>query len=113
MTTELEKQFFEKFGIEPDTEIYWCGNDNKLCECEYDCDELCRSRKIGYPQITDRLYLELHCLLNSIDQPPYGQNVEELKKDILISSIGIFGKNETTTFFEEIKHQVQALFEEG
>ena len=102
MTTDLEKQFFDTFGIEADQ---WCkigiNKDGNFYQEPTDK---------RYPQITDTHYLKLHCLLNSIDQPPYGQNVEELKKDILICSIGIFGKNETTTFFEDFKHQVQALF---
>lgn len=136
MTTELEKQFFDAFGIEAKYEDacrladeYW--QDEELAneygtfdyfmefsgcpEKESSCTDECRHAycKTIYPQITDTHYLELHCLMNSVDQPPYGQNVKELKKDILICLIGIFGKNETTTFFEEIKHQVQALFEEN
>ena len=45
MTTELEKQFFDTFGIEPKKATIW----NAL-PC-YACEE--------YPQITDRHYLEL------------------------------------------------------
>ena len=66
MTTELEKQFFDTFGIKPNTEICWCDGDNKICDCKYDCDELCRSRKIDYPQITDRILLELILIYSRI-----------------------------------------------
>ena len=74
MTNELEKQFFNTFNIEP----IGC-NDNKNCTGALDCTQ-CPNAK--YPQITDRIYLELHCLLNSLDTPPYGFTVKEFKKDI-------------------------------
>lgn len=49
MTTELEKQFFDTFGIKPDTSevAYFTGN-------------------IGYPKITDRHYLELERICGEI-----------------------------------------------
>lgn len=48
MTTDLEKQFFDTFGIEPDTSevAYFTGN-------------------MGYPPITDRHYLELLCIFHN------------------------------------------------
>lgn len=73
MTTELEKQFFDTFGIEPK---YYCsyhdcncpiedvGKFNKECPKQAvtkECDA--RSHKAIYPQITDRHYLELLKLL--------------------------------------------------
>ena len=108
MTNELEKQFFDTFGIEPKLDCKKCGAMNfALGQCaEVDC-------KKTYPQITDRIYLELHCLLNSLDAPPYGLTVKEFKKDILISAIGVLRRNETANRIDNIKHQVKALFEEG
>jgi hypothetical protein len=105
MTNELEKQFFDTFNIEP----IGC-NDNKNCTGSLDCTQ-CPNAK--YPQITDSIYLELHCLLNSLDTPPYGITVEEFKKDILISAIGVLSRNETANRIDNIKHQVRTLFEEG
>jgi hypothetical protein len=105
MTNELEKQFFNTFNIEP----IGC-NDNKNCTGALDCTQ-CPNAK--YPQITDRIYLELHCLLNSLDTPPYGLTVEEFKKDILISAIGVLSRNETAKRIDNIKQQVRTLFEEG
>jgi hypothetical protein len=115
MTTDLEKQFFSTFGIEPKTEICWCDSDNKICECEYDCDELRRSRKIGYPQITDRILLELICI--DFNENPYkcrgGQtSVDEVKERILSDFIHEF-ENNLYLDKENIKHQVRTLFEEG
>ena len=91
MITDLEKQFFDTFGI------------GQIFDPYYGCI---------YPQITDRIYLELHCLLNSLDSPPYGLTVKEFKKDILISAIGVLSRNETADRIDNIKQQVQALFKE-
>jgi hypothetical protein len=50
MTTDLEKQFFDAFGIEPITHAVWDSTETKWKNFE-SWDE--------YPQITDRHYLEL------------------------------------------------------
>lgn len=132
MTTELEKQFFDTFGIEPETEIYWCDNDNKLCECEYDCDELCRSRKIGYPQITDRILLELFDILRATYNIDFWSTDKTFVMDLrdkhasytniiyrtggdfkssILSSLNLIVKDKLIGN-DKIKQQVQALFEE-
>ena len=138
MTTEIEKTFFDTFGIEPKKEYYCPSCDTKLeewktekglyymcgncCECDYVLDSLDEefaeilknlSYRTEYPQISDRIYLELHCLLNRLDAPPYGLTVKEFKKDILISAIGVLSRNETANRIDNIKHQVRTLFEEG
>ena len=115
MTTDLEKQFFDTFGIEP--------KNISTGECKYKITpEFCESNCLDckntikektYPQISDRIYLELHCLLNSLDAPPYGLTVKEFKKDILISAIGVLRRNETANRIDNIKQQVRTLFEEG
>lgn len=63
-----------------------------------------------YPQITDRILLELICILSksqisiSFDTLMLGaSDVEKLKGYILLACMG---------FAKDIKHQVQALFEE-
>jgi hypothetical protein len=103
MTNELEKQFFDTFGIEPKEKVNQTFNG-----AEFKVETIKE-----YPQITDRIYLELHCLLNSLDAPPYGLTVKEFKKDILISAIGVLSRNETAERIDNIKQQVKALFEEG
>ena len=107
MTNELEKQFFSTFGIEPIykdactvEDKYWnneelaneygtfdqymnckCGNQGN---CTTECS--CAYQKEVYPQITDRILLELICIKNkeliSIVQVR-GNNLEELKSYIL------------------------------
>ena len=64
MTTELEKQFFDTFGIEP-REYTQCTSMG--CRDIYgDCNN-CQFHniyKIDYPQITDRILLELICIVS-------------------------------------------------
>ena len=57
MTTELEKQFFDTFGIEP----------YETPSREYDSDgEIC-SWYVEYPQITDTHYLKMVVFLSGED----------------------------------------------
>ena len=131
MTNELEKQFFKYFGIEPRYEDactvedkYWdneelaneygtfdqymnckCGDQEN---CTTECS--CAYQKEVYPQITDRILLELICILSespisiSFDTLVLGaSDVEKLKGYILLSCMG---------FAKDIKHQVRTLFEE-
>ena len=134
MTTELEKQFFQCFGIEPkyqDTctveEKYWdneeladeygtfdqymnakCGNQEN---CSLECS--CAYQKEIYPQITDRHYLELICIdfaENPYKARCYVKNIEELKNYILEQFIHEF-ENDLYWNKESVKHQVQAIFE--
>ena len=88
MTNELEKQFFDTFGIEPYLEI----------------------GMITYPEITDRILLELICIMSSFGcghhhcYRLWADNVKELKENIL---------KDCVQSQQEIKHQVQKLFKEG
>ena len=95
MTNELEKQFFDTFGIEP----------IEIPSREYDSDgEIC-SYYVEYPQITDRIYLELYCLI--CDYCVIAKlTVDELKQEILRNCIRL-------QRVVDIKHQVRTLFEEG
>lgn len=96
MTNELEKQFFDTFGIEPK---------------EQEVFVLKRIIVKEYPQITDRILLELICIDNQENlykhRPPV-DNVEELKTYILeefirLYELGLFKR----------AHQLRTLFEEG
>ena len=96
MTNELEKTFFDTFGIEPSTKYDYCwkSEENK--------DKL-------YPQITDRILLELICILTRWhldEREPYeimSINMEQLKSQILSNSLDIAKCVKT-------KQQVQAIF---
>ena len=103
MTNELEKTFFDTFGIEP----------IEIPSREYDSDgEIC-SYYVEYP-IPDRILLELICILGNtnyflITDDGLPIDVEGLKKSVLHSLIlhAKIGKNKV------LKHQVRTLFEEG
>lgn len=116
MTNELEKQFFDTFGIEPH---YCCGSEYIFeamleAECTDNNREKCKTcNKVGktYPQVTDRILLELICILASnpirilFESMLSGiKEVELLKNSILLTCIA----NKDT-----IKQQVQELFKEG
>ena len=90
MTSELEKQFFQCFGIEPK-------------ELEYP------DNFTYYPEITDRILLELICILSEspisigFDVLMLGaSDVDKLKGYILLACMG---------FSKDIKQQVRTLFE--
>ena len=93
MTNELEKQFFDTFGIEPKLECIK-PSDERCNECG--CCEL------KYPQITDTHYLKLICTLGSIYLCV--GNEDDVKNHILKHCI---------RHKEDVKHQVRTLFEEG
>ena len=110
MITDIEKQFFETFGIKPRSYL--------LCTSCWDCIdaqpcEQCHYGKLiedEYPKITDRILLELICILSespisiSFDTLVLGaSDVEKLKGYILLACMG---------FAKDIKHQVRTLFEE-
>ena len=115
MTNELEKQFFDTFGIEPKDNFKGC--ENGITFYTYGCNiPSCKgcSKEIRgkeYPQISDRILLELICIISSnpisvLFEPMLGEfkEIELLKKSILLTCIA----NE-----DVIKHQVRTLFEEG
>lgn len=89
----IEKQFFDTFGIE-EKELEYPDNFTY------------------YTEITDRILLELICILNKHYSEHYqiasmivGKNIEEVKKSILNDCI-------EQSKHKDFKHQVQALFKE-
>ena len=96
MTTELEKQFFYTFDIPP--KIY----NSSLKDWEF-------------PPITDRILLELICILVKCMEDRYSDydcykiwktNYKDLKESILDDCICYRELN-------DIEQQIQALFKEG
>jgi hypothetical protein len=111
MTNELEKQFFDTFGIEPH---YYCADEYVFeAMLEYECTEgnreKCKTcKKVGktYPQITDRILLDLICIGTQFFAELVlltSDNIEDLKEQVLT----IYLK---TAYKDKLKHQVQALF---
>ena len=130
MTTELEKQFFDTFGISTITtkgcyDFYAIEQGINIWEehCrEYlinnkkKCSACPKNKSIqSYPQITDRILLELICIINKhSDFGLFSSKIDELKDEILDHCLVLVGVDcdFTTGFEEEIKQQVQALFKE-
>ena len=143
MTNELERHFFSTCGIEPRYEDactvedkYW--NDEELaneygtfdqymnCECgnpEYCTTECsCAYQREVYPQITDRILLEL-ILINMHKEDLFGcpETIEELKDNTLKQIVETYNKFSTCVTYDgeyqqmamDIKQQVRTLFEEG
>ena len=109
MTNELEKTFFDTFGIEQ-REISTGKCKYKITSefCDMDCLDCKNSiKETTYPQITSDILLGLICI--TTDEEP---NIEWLKQCVLENLIHRFEKN---LFFnkEQALKQVRTLFEEG
>ena len=128
MTTDLEKQFFSTFGIEP-AYFYECSYKDKLDfglnpsddECpaktsNIRCDACNLGKKVlvGYQAITDSILLELICLLSayfSLEQENWFRkctSIKELKDWVLKAFIEV----EKRSISIIPRYQVQALFKE-
>ncbi|MBR2526564.1 hypothetical protein IKE67_08890 [bacterium] len=118
MTTELEEQFFKTFKI-----CKKCS-DKKYEKCMgicYDC------KYFKYPEITDRVLLELVCILSrynmgmfnhvgTITIKPYEIyvcNIKELKEKVLQDVIIKMQELKNVEWQSLFKHQIQQLFKEG
>ena len=89
---EIEEKFFKTFGINC---IMQATNPPQYI----------------YPPITDRILLELICILNKLtDFYAVEINYENLKEEILMSCIDW---SVDAIRNKELKHQVQSLFTEG
>ena len=109
MTTDLEKQFFDTFGIEPDVESCYRSCYHK-CETKsyLNCKD-CDKATVIYPQITDRILLELICILSK-----YQKDVGSLLEICETDKNSIKEEVLDMLIFRDIalKQQVQALFKE-
>ena len=103
MTTDIERQFFETFGIEPKIIDIAVGRGFYI--------EHNRIEK--YPQITDSILLELICIATASEitvEFKGIKNVEHLKEVVLNYFIERYGY---CLHKDNFKHQVRTLFEEG
>ena len=119
MTNELEKTFFDTFGIEPKC----VKRTLKLAMPEYNENDLPKDLRQFmssqtrvyhiYPEITDRILLELIFLQPLSIEFKYPRNIEELKNTLLgyyIEELSLFAEPSEAEIF---KQQVQALFKEN
>ena len=118
MTNELEKQFFDTFGIEPIEGLEWeCYSPDHCFKTTCVCPENCTKcdyfgKEMVYPQITDRILLELICILSQSYPLNYEgwsfNTAQELKETILSDFIHEFEKD-LYLDKENIKHQLRTL----
>lgn len=100
MTNELEKQFFDTFGIEPKT----------IIEPRYSLNTEYYEEKVEkYPQITDRILLELFVIMTRYTDIIDGfDNVQELKEFVLKDLMYSLTQPECNI----VRQQVHILFKE-
>ena len=104
MTTEIEKTFFNTFGIEPKT----------IIEPRYSLNTEYYEEKIEkYPQITNRILLELICLNNIYLWETHTSTVNELKNILLNKYVEHVNLMADENEKQEYINQVRALFEKG
>ena len=110
---EIEKQFFEAFGIKSKM---GCIAYEELGEAKADliCNDYCPAcdyLKEVYPKITAYILLKLICLMGNTDyflitNEGLPINIEGLK-DSVLHSLTIYSK-----FHKGLKEEVQAIFKE-
>ena len=138
MTNELEKQFFDVFGIEQKqfikdfptrekavafgrkiTGIPKCNKDKFEIGSYTNNIDIFQVHWKEYPQITDSILLELICILSEwrqycdSDYIIKAINIDNLKEDILKDCLYMSNWYEFKKCGKDIKHQVRTLFEEG
>ena len=98
MTNELEKQFFDTFGIEKR-------------ELEYP------DNFTYYPEITDRILLELICIANQHEDYPISTNIKNIQARtlrILLRTEKLYKKYYGSDGrYKKLVKRVRALFKEG
>jgi hypothetical protein len=121
MTNELEKTFFDTFGIEPYDRYLNC-TENLEVDCNRNCNCCDKAEDVYcYPEITDRILLELICIIHQASLELYVEeyyfesvNYKELKEEVIAKCKRLADKNAFSEVTgEHIKHQVRTLFEEG
>ena len=103
MTNELEKKFFDTFGIEAKKQCYYwdcpysTGNIvNDTAMNERDCNSCKNPDKEIYLQITDRILLGLICIANEYENYPETTNMKNIKERtlrILLRAEKFYDKN--------------------
>lgn len=137
MTNDLEKTFFDTFGIEPKLnspceqllQNKYCNENSGSRDTFFDpypycvgfenCAKGYKERVWFYPKITDRILLELICILSEwrtylhSSYTIKANNTLNLKQDVLKDFLELFKWYEFKKCEKGIKHQVRTLFEEG
>ena len=112
--TEIEEEFFKAFNIAKTSFDFTCHCNKKRLLGRFaclECDNEAKKEINVYPKITDRILLEMICIvtryMNEICQ---FDSVDELKKATLEELIMLV---EDDNFHEKCYEDVQSLFERG
>ena len=122
MTNEIEKQFFDTFGIKPKytylvTDIFYTDNAHTYTATKDDLIDYFESKNCGrykvievyktHPYITDHILLELICIAHTSPVITFvSRDVKSLKEEVLMVLCNwVSSRN--------IKQQVQAIFKGG
>ena len=113
MTNELEKTFFDTFGIEPLIKNIPCSEcefNLEECGCFY-CD------RETYPQITDHILLNLICIATEYENYSETTNMKNIKERtlrILLRAEKFYDKNcyGSDRQYKKLAKRVRTLFEE-
>lgn len=105
MTTDIEKQFFNIFGIEPKELIFRTMNCACGCHDCKNCDKYKNNFQKIYPQITDSILLELLRICLNNDFVIHSKDLAELKEKALYLLI----RNKTPM----LQGRIQSLFKES
>lgn len=134
--SEIEKQFFDTFGIEKlvnqryHTSIYgsienciekakeWSKETGiRIKNIEIASDELIYFDKVYRPQITDRILLELICIANQHEDYPISTNIKNIQARtlrILLRTEKLYKKYYGSNVrYKKLVKQVRALFKEN
>ena len=105
--SEIEKQFFEMFGIGRKEVILKTMNCACGCHDCKNCEKYKNKFSKIYPEITDRILLELICIANTSPFTTFGsRDIKNLKEEVLLVLCDCIN-------YKDIKHQVRALFKES
>lgn len=122
MTTELEQEFFNTFGIEPKHNKKSCKHckyhtkSNFYDGCIKDINFIsCPNAKIFYPKITDRKLLEMICIWNYI-MPCIDDCIIPIDylglKSVILDKMIRYSEIEYEFDVDALKYQIKQLFNE-
>ena len=113
--TDIELEFFKIFGIEP---ITYCKHFKYIKgKCDRPNSEIkcfdCIGTNKEYPEITDRVLLELICIYIGYERIYMGTfELDHFRRFILACLIDLYKEIRDVNKKERLKHQVRKLFEE-
>jgi len=115
MTSKLEQNFYDTFGIEPFSKWHKCKDFDCACCNEY---EICSSREFIYPDITAEKLLEMICIILNTEgllTINTEGNIADIKNFVLRFLISKVSKNNPYCHYKtknKIKQQIQKLFKD-